>query len=979
MARAKNKTASDTGRGRKRRWFLIAAAGLVAALMTLAVLLVLVSFIVPGLWTEYTDGGDIHLREGDPAIRSMVWGPVRLFGGQVNDTPHNVGGGLSDSGRTLIFARRLPKKKDADLFITRFNGERWSAPRPLKALNTDADELAPILSRDGKRIYFHSNRPGGLGGYDIYSSHRDGRRWPMPCNLGKKINSEFDECDPALPASEDDLYFASNRPKTIGLPPAERKAAWKAIMADAEGDYDIYAAENVIVPARANPLRDTTFRKVFITELGGSPKTEKAVAAALGWLTKSQDADGRWSSGRHGGQAKHDNAATGFAILGYLGWGANHTEEGPYQEPLAKAVKWLAGRAGKDGDLTAGLSNGMYDQGIATMALAEAYELTKDPALLGPLERAAAFIVRAQNKSLGGWRYKPGSADCDTSVVGWQVMALWSARNAGINVPESSFKLAAKWMDRVGSGKHRGLYGYTGPGKSAAMTAEGMFVRQLLGAAPAEPRQNESAAYAAKLAPKPNSNAPNLYFIYYGSLALYQHQGPHWEKWNSQIKPLLLRRQIKKGANAGTWKGGRYAGSSGRVIATAMAALSLEVYYRYLPMYDVEGRGTAAVKKTIKKAIIKVVKTPRPPPSFVPLTARRIDELCTPANDRCPELTQHDDFVYFSSDRAGGIGRLDIYRARLDHGEIGPAENLGPYINSPADDTDPSLASHGFELTFASGRELGEFNPTLLYHTIAREIEPVHDAYILFAILSFLDQIKWWLLGLAASVAALIALIAWYLRVADDPQMSRLAKCMLGSVGAHALLLILLSVWMISLTIEENAGDPMQISVDANSLANEKLALALREQVNTVDSTPEMAMIRSDIKPTAIPNLKPEITSPRNMAESKFKVDPAELEANAKELKAREPATRAKPPEERRTRIKFRPPKINLERRPPKRPDSGAKSKDVEVAVRRVRSSSDASSFATPSSSAFAISGRRPPSCERSRRPTPRPRPPSSR
>ena len=932
-------------RSPRRRRRIVLGVTAIAVVCVLAIILFILT--APGLWTAYSDGGDLYLRESDPAVRHAAWESIRLFGGKVNDAFHNVGCGLSETGTVLVFSRRPPKKKDADLFITRFDGYTWTDPAPLTTLNTTADELAPTLSRDGKRIYFHSNRRGGRGGYDIYSSHRHAGRWPKPVNLGKKINSEFDECDPALSPDEGELIFASNRPKDPEITEIARREMWRAVMVErAEGDFDLFAAENVIVPARANPLRDQSFRQEVIVKLGGSPETEKAVEAGLHWLVKNQEPDGRWSCARHGGQAGHDNAATGFAILSLLGWGARHDAEGPYREPLAKAVTWLAGRAGKNGDLTAGLSNGMYDQGIATIALAEAYELTRDPALLEPLKQATAFIVKAQHKSLGGWRYLPTSTDCDTSVVGWQVMALWSARNAGIDVPDASFTLAAKWMDRAGGGKHKGLYGYTGPGKSGPMTAEGMFVRQLIGAARREARQKESAAYIASLAPKPGTKSPNLYLIYYGSLALHQQQGTQWRKWNRSVKPLLLELQGTKGAETGTWRGGTYASSYGRVIATAMAALSLEVYYRYLPMYNVKGRGPPALKKTTKKVVTKKRK-PRLPRKLVPLTARRVPELCSDANDRAPEFTQHGDYVYFSSDRSGGQGDLDLYRARILHGEIGRPGNLGPHVNSPAHDTDPSLASHGFELVFASSRAVGEHQPMLLYHTVAREVQPVHDAFVLTAIMAFLGRVKWWLIGLVLGIAALVLLVGWYRRVADDPRLGRLAKCMLGSVGVHAMLLVVLSVWMIGRTLTEEAAEPMQVSIDANALANEKLALALREQVSTMDTTPEPTLARMKAPSMTVPDIEPAKSSPQKMAESKFKVDPAELEANAREVEVREAAERARPSEEPRVRVGFKLPKVTLEERPaPSRKRERAR--EVEVAVNHVRPKTEASEFARP-------------------------------
>jgi len=118
------------------------------------------------------------------------------------------------------------------------------------------------------------------------------------------------------------------------------------------------------------------------------------------------------------------------------------------------------------------------------------------------------------------------------------------------------------------------------------MVAEGLFAQQLLGTPPSHARMQESIKHIARKLPSKGQR--NFYYWYYGCLSLYQNQGPVWEEWNARIKPLWLDLQVKNGANAGSWdaKGGNHMGEMGRVITTALATLSLEVYYRYLPLYQ---------------------------------------------------------------------------------------------------------------------------------------------------------------------------------------------------------------------------------------------------------------------------------------------------------------------------------------------------------------------------------------------------------
>ena len=352
-------------------------------------------------------------------------------------------------------------------------------------------------------------------------------------------------------------------------------------------------------PSEEEPylLRDPKLREKVLERLGGNEETEKAVAKALDWFSRNQEQDGRWSIQKHGGQKGHDNAATAFAVLCYFGWGIKHNEPGRYKETVDKALNWMIENQEEDGSFMNRQHNGMYDHGVATMALAEAYGLTQDEKLKEPLQKAIDFIIKAQNQKHGAWDYRPNSNRIDSSVSGWQIMALRSARMAGLEVPERPFQLSAKWLDTVGAGSNRGIYGYDGRQyKTDAMVATGLFAQQLLGVSPEHPRMKESVLHIARK--MPSLRSPDFYYWYYASLSLYQHQGPVWEEWNQKMKPIWLNLQETTGPNAGSWapKGGHHMGDMGRVITTALATLSLEVYYRYLPLYQ-----TRAVTVTMQK------------------------------------------------------------------------------------------------------------------------------------------------------------------------------------------------------------------------------------------------------------------------------------------------------------------------------------------------------------------------------------------
>ena len=323
-----------------------------------------------------------------------------------------------------------------------------------------------------------------------------------------------------------------------------------------------------------------------IKQLGGSEATEGAIRMALDWFSDNQEPDGRWEMGKHGSKSEYNTAGAGLAMLCYYGWGIKRGANTKHSKALAKAIDWMIKQQGPDGNLRGpgGGNHGTYAHGIAAIALCEAYGLTKDPKLKEPATKAIQYILNSQNKKGGGWRYQPGQPG-DLSATGWHYMALHSGRMAGIEIPDGVFARGREFISSVSGGTHNGIYGYTGPSSNhPAMTATGMFLRQLDLTPPTDPRQQESAALIKSRMLK--ANKVDFYFDYYATLSLYQHQGPVWTEWNENLKKIYITLQHKTGANKGSWDPkGKHVNAGGRVLATGLAVLSLEVYYRLLPMY----------------------------------------------------------------------------------------------------------------------------------------------------------------------------------------------------------------------------------------------------------------------------------------------------------------------------------------------------------------------------------------------------------
>ena len=276
---------------------------------------------------------------------------------------------------------------------------------------------------------------------------------------------------------------------------------------------------------------------------------------------------------------------TGLAILAMAASGNTH-QSGPHQESVRRAMRFLVAGQAADGNLAGkhGVYDFMYSHSIATFALGELFAMTNDPNLREPVTRAINYTIAAQDPVSGGWRYKPGQSG-DTSQHGWQLLALKTAYGAGIPVPDRTWQGARRFLESVSSGAHHGLASYR-PGQppTRAMTAEALACRQFLGLTPENPATREAGDYL--LGEVPTEELANLYYWYYGTIAMYQLQGTYWQRWNENLRKTLLARQVKTGPLAGSWDpNSRWDNYGGRIYSTALATLCLEAYYRFVPLH----------------------------------------------------------------------------------------------------------------------------------------------------------------------------------------------------------------------------------------------------------------------------------------------------------------------------------------------------------------------------------------------------------
>ncbi|MFC1479483.1 prenyltransferase/squalene oxidase repeat-containing protein [Planctomycetota bacterium] len=352
-------------------------------------------------------------------------------------------------------------------------------------------------------------------------------------------------------------------------------------------------------------------RKNSILHFGGGAATESAVLAALRWFKRHQAPDGSWSYEDYSGQCKvapacntvdvkdyqwmaekRTNSGTAFALLCFLG--AGHTQNrGKFRQQIADGLSFLKQAQAQDGSF----AQNNYTHAVAAMALAEAYGMTKAASLREPAEKAVKVCLNRQTKEFG-WDYSSASTRSDTSVTGWNVMALKSAKSAGLEIGDAFSRITSHLKhvtpEIKGSRSHPVLanhvwYQYIkgqaqGSGHSnSRLTAIGLLARVFTGE---DAKGLILRAHARKLLEElPSTDKPDYYRTYYASLAMFQMGGTYWKKWNETMKKVLCGTQCKGGCADGSWDPEGYIGGRmGRLFTTAMGCLSLEVYYRYLPV-----------------------------------------------------------------------------------------------------------------------------------------------------------------------------------------------------------------------------------------------------------------------------------------------------------------------------------------------------------------------------------------------------------
>ena len=301
-----------------------------------------------------------------------------------------------------------------------------------------------------------------------------------------------------------------------------------------------------------------------------------SIEHGLAYLSSQQVENGSFGRGRF---ADHVGI-TSLAAIAFMSDG-HLPGRGTYGEHVTRALDFVLQHATETGLIAAKTSHGpMYGHGFATLFLGEIYGMTdRDARVRTALEKAVELIVRTQNDE-GGWRYQPVPSDADISVTICEVMALRSARNAGIKVPESTIKRAIDYVKRCqntdGGFRYMSRDGASAWPRTAAGVAS-LFYSGIHGGDAIE----QGLDYLEKTAMPGRKGIRQSHYYYgqyYAVQAMYMAGGSRWEQWWLGVRRDLLARQSTNGGWLDHHVGGAYASS--------MSLIVLQMPKRYLPIFQ---------------------------------------------------------------------------------------------------------------------------------------------------------------------------------------------------------------------------------------------------------------------------------------------------------------------------------------------------------------------------------------------------------
>ncbi|WP_432798493.1 prenyltransferase/squalene oxidase repeat-containing protein [Poriferisphaera sp. WC338] len=305
-----------------------------------------------------------------------------------------------------------------------------------------------------------------------------------------------------------------------------------------------------------------------------TPMMRSSVEKGLRFIAEAQAEDGSYGSER---MRKHVGM-TALAAMAFMADG-HVPGRGKYGSHVDKAVTFVLSSATESGFIAADTSHGpMYGHGFATLMLGEAYGMTGDPHVREVLIKAVRLIVNTQNHE-GGWRYHPIPFDADISVTICQIMALRSARNAGLSVPKETIDRAIAYVRQCQNPADGGFrYMLSAGGSAFPRSAAGVASLFYAGVYEGEDIE-KGLGYLVREGEHMSFRSGGHYYYghYYAGQAMYLAGGDYWKQWYPKVRDELITRQNEDGS----WES-----SHGKSYGTSMSLLIMQIPNRLLPIFQ---------------------------------------------------------------------------------------------------------------------------------------------------------------------------------------------------------------------------------------------------------------------------------------------------------------------------------------------------------------------------------------------------------
>ncbi|MBI9021167.1 MAG: terpene cyclase/mutase family protein, partial [Verrucomicrobia bacterium] len=351
---------------------------------------------------------------------------------------------------------------------------------------------------------------------------------------------------------------------------------------------------------------------------GYGERVEASVVRGLEWIAAQQNPDGYWGEVSRYNKTWHGRKwtasleneqratrLTALCLLAFLAHGET-PQSAEFGATVQRAIEYLRSQQDAETGLFVPMASsrpekggedlGVYAHAQATYALAEAYALTRAPALKRPVERGLQVIIDGQLES-GAWGNWYQQDISDSSATSWQIQAFKAASAAGVrmNGLEPAMEKAVAGVGYLYKGEGEWYYRKGPPIKTWSsggpiMSGAMVLSLQLLGL------QNDPMVQAglrymndfgvtewdSAWANPINKSLPATYEWYYNTQAVFQRGGSRWKTWNADFAPMLLGHQDSEG----WWRGPGQTKGEETLYSTSLCTLALQVYYRILPTFQ---------------------------------------------------------------------------------------------------------------------------------------------------------------------------------------------------------------------------------------------------------------------------------------------------------------------------------------------------------------------------------------------------------